>query len=162
RNNMSVLMAHLHQTPPPMSEANPKVKIPPRVERLVMSCLERDPDLRPHNARELAEQFRAAIADHPQARPEPRPRSLLAAGLAAIALVVIGTMTIGGLVVYRRPLPDPVRHPTPGEGSEKGRTGPPVGNPPGVEKNPGEASGWSAWRSLGYEPLTAKHLEALA
>ncbi|HKM56499.1 MAG TPA: protein kinase [Isosphaeraceae bacterium] len=62
RNNMEVLLAHLHHKPLPMKEANPDVHVPAQVEQLVMSCLEKDPDLRPQSARELADRFRAAIA----------------------------------------------------------------------------------------------------
>ena len=62
KSKMEVLVAHLYQKPRPMREANPEGRgPPPQVERLVMSCLERDPDLRPPDARELAERFRAAM-----------------------------------------------------------------------------------------------------
>ena len=37
-------MAHLHQKPLPMKEANPDVHVPAQVEQVVMSCLEKDPD----------------------------------------------------------------------------------------------------------------------
>ena len=61
RGNLELLAAHLQQTPVPMSEANPRAKIPPQVQRLVMKCLEKDPDLRPQSAGELARLFREAI-----------------------------------------------------------------------------------------------------
>ena len=73
RNHMEVLVAHLHNTPPPMKEANPNVQVSPQVERLVMKCLEKDPDLRPQSARELADRFRAAIGDIKEPRPLPHP-----------------------------------------------------------------------------------------
>ena len=74
RNNMEVLAAHLHQTPLPMKEANPAAKVPPAVEKVVMSCLERDPDRRPQSARELAERFQAAMGGTSKtAELEPAP-----------------------------------------------------------------------------------------
>jgi serine/threonine-protein kinase len=60
-NKMAVLGAHLHAAPPPMQDVNPDARVPPEVERLVMMCLEKDPDRRPQSARELAELFRAAV-----------------------------------------------------------------------------------------------------
>ena len=77
-NKMGVLAAHLHSTIPAMKDANPAVEVPPQVERLVMKCLEKDPDLRPQSARELAEQFRAAIL--PEEVHCPRATSLAESG----------------------------------------------------------------------------------
>ena len=54
---MALLAAHLNTAPMPMKEANPKVEVPPEVERVVMQCLEKDPAKRPQTARELAEAF---------------------------------------------------------------------------------------------------------
>ena len=53
-SKMAVLAAHLNSKPPPMREANPNVVVPVKVERLVMSCLNKDPDQRPQSAQELA------------------------------------------------------------------------------------------------------------
>ena len=68
-----MLAAHLHSTIPAMKDANPAVQVPPQVERLVMKCLEKDPDKRPQTARELAQQFRAAIGVLETTEPA-RPR----------------------------------------------------------------------------------------
>ena len=50
-SKMAVLAAHLNWDPPPMKEANPDVRVPVQVERVVMSCLEKDPLLRSPTAR---------------------------------------------------------------------------------------------------------------
>ena len=62
-----IFQAHLNESPPTMREANPKAKVPPGVEHVVMRCLEKDPCRRPQTARELAEAFSSAIG---------RPRQL--------------------------------------------------------------------------------------
>jgi formylglycine-generating enzyme required for sulfatase activity len=162
RNNMSVLMAHLYQAPPPMNEANPKVEIPPRVERLVMSCLERDPDLRPQTAHELAERFRAAIADVPRPLPGPRPGPVRAAGLVAIALVVVGVLAVGGLGVYKRFLHDSRVIPSEAEIAKGDRTRDPIGTTPGADRRRPGVAPRRAWAPKDYEPLTSKELEAIA
>ena len=59
-NRMSIMAAHLTSAPPPMKETNSKVAIPPGVERVVLQCLEKDPNKRPQSARDLGERFRAA------------------------------------------------------------------------------------------------------
>ena len=137
KSKMEVLVAHLYQKPRPMSEANPKVEVPPQVERLVMSCLERDPDLRPHSARELAERFRAAIGDIPRPRAEPRPRRVRTGGPAATALVVVAVLMVGALgVVFalRRPGPGPI---PPGSGTAGPDRPPRTGRgPPEIVGNP--------------------------
>jgi len=95
-SRMSILAAHLTKTPPPMKEANPKVTIPPGVERVVLQCLEKDPDKRPQSARELAERFRSA-AGITSVRAAPSPRKVrglpyLVAAAAAIALLGAGIL----------------------------------------------------------------------
>jgi eukaryotic-like serine/threonine-protein kinase len=57
---MALLAAHLNIAPIPMKEANPNVKVPAEVERVVLRCLEKDPDRRPQTARALADQFNQA------------------------------------------------------------------------------------------------------
>jgi serine/threonine-protein kinase len=161
RNNMSVLMAHLYKTPPPMSEANPRVKVPPRVERLVMSCLERDPDLRPSTAGELAEKFRAAIADLPPSRPKARPRKAYTPGVLAIALLVVAALTVGGLVAYKSRLRNPIFDPTKTEIAESDRTKQSDESPPGEIKNSGEPAHRGAWPFPGYESLDSEQLKAI-
>jgi len=87
-NKMAVLAAHLNWQPPAMKEANPNTRVPAQVERLVMSCLDKDPVRRPRTARELAEKFRAAVAAGENAAPGIRPLSpgpLIAVGCLLFA-----------------------------------------------------------------------------
>ena len=50
-SKMALLAAHLNKAPMPMKEANPKVEVPPEVQRVVMQRLEKDPANRPQSAR---------------------------------------------------------------------------------------------------------------
>jgi serine/threonine-protein kinase len=89
-SKMAVLAAHLNSQPPPMSEANPRAEIPTKVERVVMSCLAKDPNHRPRTARELAQRFRAAVDGVEIAVPGPnrlRLNLFVAAGLVLFALL---------------------------------------------------------------------------
>jgi serine/threonine-protein kinase len=86
-NRMGVLAAHLHGTIPAMKETNPAVQVPPQVERLVMKCLEKDPDKRPQTARELAQQFRAAILSEELTAPARPQWRKAAAAVLAVALL---------------------------------------------------------------------------
>jgi serine/threonine-protein kinase len=86
-NRMSVLAAHLHGTIPAMKETNPAVRVPPQVERLVLKCLEKDPDKRPQTARELAQQFRAAMLSEEHIVPARPHWRKAAAVVLAVALL---------------------------------------------------------------------------
>jgi len=57
-----VLYNHLYTPPPSFAERNPNVSVPPEVERVVMRCLAKDPRDRPQSARELYEEFQAAVS----------------------------------------------------------------------------------------------------
>jgi serine/threonine-protein kinase len=88
-SRMAVLGAHLHGTPMPMKEANPAARLPPQVERLVMRCLEKDPDQRPQTAGELADQFRKALAGLAPETEKPR-RTIPLIPLTAVCVLVAG------------------------------------------------------------------------
>ncbi len=75
---------------PRFAEKNPDVRIPPKVERVVLRCLERDPDLRPRSAMELAEEFRRAAAIVP-------PTSWLAKPVAWVTISALLIAALGWL-----------------------------------------------------------------
>ncbi|MEI7684554.1 MAG: serine/threonine-protein kinase [Planctomycetota bacterium] len=60
---MDVLLAHATESPPPFAEIGVSEGVSASVERVVMSCLEKDPNLRPASARDLAQAFEQAIFD---------------------------------------------------------------------------------------------------
>ncbi len=99
-NRMSILAAHLTKAAPPMKEANRKVTVPPGVERVVLQCLEKDPDKRPQSAGELAELFRAAAGNAAAGvAPARRKVGLLPYVVAAGAFALLG----GGILFALRP-----------------------------------------------------------
>lgn len=55
-NSVAVAMQHVSTTPPPPSRLNPR--IPPQLENLVLSAMEKDPARRPASARAFAQQLR--------------------------------------------------------------------------------------------------------
>jgi serine/threonine-protein kinase len=55
---LPVLLAHVRETPVPPSQRS-ELEIPADLERVVMACLERDPERRPQSAAELAEMLAA-------------------------------------------------------------------------------------------------------
>ena len=108
---MSILAAHLIQTPPVMKEANPQSMIPIEVERLVRRCLEKDPNKRPQTARSLAESFRIAAKLTPLAVKKQHKLLLYAARLATAGLVLAAISVLAWKFVPAWPSPaklDPV------------------------------------------------------
>jgi serine/threonine-protein kinase len=62
RSSMDVLLAHATEDPPTFEQAGAADWVPPAIEALVLSCLAKQPQDRPPNARELAERFETALA----------------------------------------------------------------------------------------------------
>ena len=58
----SMLAATINVEPPTFAEKAPGLAISPAIESLVHRCLAKDPEERPQSARQLAEDFRRAIA----------------------------------------------------------------------------------------------------
>jgi serine/threonine-protein kinase len=67
-NLLQTALAHIQEEPIPPSQRT-EMEIPPSFEKLLLSCLEKDPARRPQNARELAETLRA-IGCHTDWTPE--------------------------------------------------------------------------------------------
>ncbi|HKI20961.1 MAG TPA: SUMF1/EgtB/PvdO family nonheme iron enzyme, partial [Isosphaeraceae bacterium] len=145
-NKMAMMAAHLHNKPLPMKEANPQAAVPPAVERLVMQCLEKEPDKRPQTARELADKFRqaAGITAGPGAAQLSRslPWVKVAAAIVVLGLAAIALVPVVGM--FRKPP----------AGSEKARssneTGPVVNAEPAPAANPPAPSPSKAWMPEGF------------
>jgi eukaryotic-like serine/threonine-protein kinase len=56
-DSAQIMYGHLQQPPPPPRQLNPA--LPDPIERLILQLLEKNPDLRPHSAAELAAELRA-------------------------------------------------------------------------------------------------------
>jgi serine/threonine-protein kinase len=81
RTTMDVLLAHATEPPPPFADRGASDWAPPAIEKVVFSCLAKDPKDRPQSARDLAERYETALAHeqvlHEQAlqpaHPSPGP-----------------------------------------------------------------------------------------
>jgi non-specific serine/threonine protein kinase len=94
-DSSAALMASiLNEHPPPVTEL--KRDLPPRLASVVQRCLEKDPGRRFQSAESVREALEAvAAASGPRVVRLPRPgtatgRRIVAAGLAAVVLVVLG------------------------------------------------------------------------
>jgi len=61
---LAIIAAHVNKTPPPVSETCPDT-VPPALERIITSCLAKDPAMRPESADVMAAQLRGVIFDNP-------------------------------------------------------------------------------------------------
>jgi eukaryotic-like serine/threonine-protein kinase len=145
-NKMETLVAHLHIAPRPFKEVNRNIRVPQQVERLVMKCLEKEPEKRPQSARELAEEFQAAIGDIKKTERVRRAWMALAAWSMA-ACVLAAALLVGADRVRR--WSHRSAGPAPPETEKK---------PPEREKPP-ENGLRNAWVPPGYEGITRGRLE---
>ena len=60
---MDVLMAQVHQVPPPPSRRNPRAQVSAEAERLILWCLEKDPNKRPQSMNEVLESLQKSYGD---------------------------------------------------------------------------------------------------
>lgn len=70
---MDVLLAHATESPPTFAEIGLDDTVSFAVERVVMSCLEKDPNLRPASARDLAQAFEQAIFEDEMSSTDEGP-----------------------------------------------------------------------------------------
>jgi serine/threonine-protein kinase len=61
---IAVMMHHAHTAPVPVSERT-ELPVPPDLDRLILSCLEKDPARRPQSARELSSRLAAIPVSAP-------------------------------------------------------------------------------------------------
>jgi serine/threonine-protein kinase len=62
RSSMDILLAHATEDPPTFEQVGAASWVPPAIEAVVLSCLAKQPQDRPANARDLAERFETALA----------------------------------------------------------------------------------------------------
>ncbi len=60
---VAVVMAHIREEPPKPSSLNPN--IPPQMEKLILKCLDKKPERRYQNAREMTDALEAVVAASP-------------------------------------------------------------------------------------------------
>jgi serine/threonine-protein kinase len=81
---MDVLMAQVHKAPPPPSRRNPRAKVSAEAERLILWCLEKDPDKRPQSMYEVLESLQQSYGDEVYLRDADRMPGAREAGIAPI------------------------------------------------------------------------------
>ncbi len=89
RSSAETLAAILHEDPPPLSRAD----LPPRLERLLRQCLEKDPGDRVQSARDLGFALESVLAEVEGPAPVPRPSD--PAGESSIAVLPFADMSPG-------------------------------------------------------------------
>lgn len=62
KNAFTVSYKHMNDAPEPLTSKFPELKIPPALDRLVLHCLEKDPEKRPAKASHIAERLREEAA----------------------------------------------------------------------------------------------------
>ncbi len=96
------LVAHLTETPKPLRQSNPTAVIHAEVERLVLQCLEKDPDRRPRSARELADRFRVAVSQTAVKKTERKPFPI---ALVASLALMLATIAGAGVIAWNMTRP---------------------------------------------------------
>ncbi len=62
-NSVNILMAHVHESPPPLREQNPAAEIPPALERIVLKALAKQPDDRFGSMEELLDALKGTALE---------------------------------------------------------------------------------------------------
>jgi len=100
--NAELVGAILHKSPDPPSSVNPHIS--PGLEHVIFKALEKDPDQRYQSARELRVALEsisssvgssAPLHDVPNGGPRIRPRGLIYAGGAVLAIVLVAGLIVG-------------------------------------------------------------------
>ena len=74
KSTMDMLLAHATEEPPRFAHVANGLEVPQAIEIVVQGCLGKDPNNRPHTARDLAEQYEKALLESLNAPPPPPPR----------------------------------------------------------------------------------------
>jgi serine/threonine protein kinase len=96
-SSMEWILAHLQMPPKPIREARPDLRIPRAIAAIVMQCLEKDPQLRPHSANALIDDLRRAREEILSPLPTSAFEPSIAATRSAPFAATEGTQ-------YNRPL----------------------------------------------------------
>ena len=105
KSQLSVLAAILDKEPEPIRSAQPMT--PPELERVIATCLEKDPDARWQSAGDVGKQLRW-IAGTPVKKaetPAPNRTMLRAVAIAACVLLVIALAGLGYIYLRRSSAP---------------------------------------------------------
>jgi serine/threonine protein kinase len=95
-----LLHKHLNERPRPFREANPEGSVPDKLERVVMKCLEKEPDDRYQSMTELKTALQKVFGEGPAAPPSRFNLNEIGLGAAAVALVI--GLSIFGLAFYKK------------------------------------------------------------
>jgi serine/threonine protein kinase len=112
RSTMDILLAHATEEPPSFAVAGVAGLVPPAIEEVVQWCLAKQPEQRPHHARELSERYNEALNRSSQPATStpgpvlPRP-SRLRLSRSSLNLPVPPPPTGGGVGVTEAPPPAP-------------------------------------------------------
>jgi eukaryotic-like serine/threonine-protein kinase len=82
---MGLLLAHINQAPKPILEVRPDLHIPPALARVVMQCLEKQPDERPRDAATLIGAIDGALEAETTA-PTHAPSAVSSSATATLTL----------------------------------------------------------------------------
>jgi serine/threonine protein kinase len=84
-SSMDLMLAHATEIPPTFAELDLRSAVPESVEKVVFSCLAKEPADRPQSARELMDAFDAALAIDEMSLPDSPSRAGESAGFPAPA-----------------------------------------------------------------------------
>lgn len=100
-----VIAAILERAPRPLRETQPKA--PAALERVIFKCLAGDPGRRWESAHDLAEELRWIREGKEEAVLPRRRRSRFLGTVVAVGLAAAVIGSLAGLLVFRRPRPEP-------------------------------------------------------
>lgn len=85
-NSVHILMAHVHETPPPLQVANPDARVSPALEEVIMRCMAKDPEQRFRSMEEVLVALKRVSGVSPTQAGERAHEVASANGLAPAAM----------------------------------------------------------------------------